>query len=179
MIQDLLDTFMVQMGESIHLKASECEILTIVKSTIADMNRKDSSRVRIEGSPVWGYWDGDALTRAIENLLSNAVKYASSGTPITIRIAAENERMSVTVHNLGEPIPTKDQEQLFQVFRRSEAAKSSGKRGWGIGLAFVRSVAEGHGGSIEVDSSKEQGTAFMVDIPVDARPFIGAPLAAN
>uniref|UniRef100_UPI0028A8187C ATP-binding protein n=1 Tax=Massilia alkalitolerans TaxID=286638 RepID=UPI0028A8187C len=50
--------------------------------------------------------------------------------------------------------------------------------GWGVGLPYVRRVAEAHGGSVMMSSSLEEGTAFVIDIPLDARPFAGAPTAA-
>ena len=46
-------------------------------------------------------------------------------------------------------------------------------KGWGIGLPFVKAVGESHGGSVSVDSSPELGTTFLIDIPVDCRPFVG------
>jgi signal transduction histidine kinase len=64
---------------------------------------------------------------------------------------------------------------IFQVFRRAQAAKEGKKQGWGIGLPFVRAVAESHGGSVAIDSTVERGTTFLIDIPVDSRPFQKAP----
>lgn len=75
--------------------------------------------------------------------------------------------MITRVHNLAKAIPL--EEVLFQPFRRSHAAKQSGQVGWGIGLALVRGATEAHGGSIVVDSTPEQGTTFIIDIPQDAR----------
>jgi len=83
--------------------------------------------------------------------------------------------MILTVHNEGEPIPADQFESIFQVFRRADAAKEGGKDGWGIGLPYVRSVAESHGGSVAVDSAVRRGTTFTIDIPVDSRPFQDAP----
>jgi signal transduction histidine kinase len=85
----------------------------------------------------------------------------------------------VSVHNEGESIPLHEQEMLFQAFRRAEAAKAGNKKGWGIGLALVRGVAEGHGGSIGLDSLPGTGTTFIIDIPIDARPFQQAPTTAG
>ena len=62
-------------------------------------------------------------------------------------------------------------ETIFQVFRRAEAAKEGNIEGWGIGLPYVRSVAESHGGSVAVDSAVSRGTTFIIDMPRDARPF--------
>jgi signal transduction histidine kinase len=81
----------------------------------------------------------------------------------------------ISVHNEGDPIPPDQIETVFQVFHRAKAAKEGNRPGWGIGLPYVRSVAESHGGSIGVDSSAERGTTFGIDLPVDARPFQNAP----
>lgn len=176
MIQDLLDTTVIQIGDRMPLNIRECEILCIVKEVLADMNRNDSARIHFEGHPQWGFWDGDALRRVIENLLTNAFKYGSRKSPVTIRVASAEDRLILSVHNHGAPIPIEEQEQLFQAFRRSEAAKASGKKGWGIGLALVRGVAEAHGGSVNLESSTKLGTTFTFDIPVDARPYVDAPV---
>ena len=82
----------------------------------------------------------------------------------------------LSVHNEGEPIPPDQMESIFQLFVRAEAAKEGNKEGWGIGLPYVRSVAESHGGSVTVDSAAPRGTTFMMDIPRDARPFQDAPI---
>jgi signal transduction histidine kinase len=174
MIQDLLDASVVQVGEKLPLKISECDILSIVRDVVVDLPITEQRRVHINGGAVRGCWDGNALRRAIENVVSNAFKYGTLSTPISIRIATINERMILSVHNEGKHIPIEEQETLFQPFRRSQAAKESGKRGWGIGLALVRGVAEGHGGSVVIDSLPGSGTTFLIDIPVDARPYLYA-----
>lgn len=175
MIQDLLDATVIQMGDTMQLDVKEHEILSIVREALADMNREDVTRIRIEGAPQWGYWDGDSLRRVIENLLSNAFKYGDAGSPVTIQIDASNGRLILRVHNYGPPIPVEEREQLFQAFRRAESARASGKKGWGIGLALVRGVAEAHGGSVTIESSAKLGTTFTFDVPIDARPYLNSP----
>nr|WP_258192562.1 ATP-binding protein [Nitrosospira sp. Nsp2] len=66
--------------------------------------------------------------------------------------------------------------RIFQVFHRAEVAKSGNKEGWGIGLPYVCSVAESHGGSVGVDSGVNRGTTFIIDIPLeDSRAYQDAP----
>jgi signal transduction histidine kinase len=113
----------------------------------------------------------------VENLVTNAVKYGSPDTLITVRISSHEARVILSVHNDGPPIPVEEQKGLFLPFRRSEAARASVQRGWGLGLALVRSVAEAHGGSIGLDSAPGTGTTFTIDVPQDARPFQGAPVS--
>jgi signal transduction histidine kinase len=81
----------------------------------------------------------------------------------------------LSLHDHGSPIPPDQVESLFQVFRRAKAAKEGDQKGWGIGLPYVRSVAESHCGSIDVDSAEERGTTVSIDIPIDSRPFQNAP----
>jgi signal transduction histidine kinase len=82
----------------------------------------------------------------------------------------------LSVHNEGQPIALDQMESIFDVFVRAEAAKEGNNEGWEIGLPYVRSVAESHGGSVTVDSAAARGTTFMMDIPQDARPFRDAPV---
>ena len=104
------------------------------------------------------------------------MKYGSADRPITITVRAVAGRAMVSVHNFGSYIPPEELELLFQPFRRANQARKSGERGWGLGLTLVRGVAESHGGSIGVDSLPERGTTFVIDIPLDARPFQDAPI---
>jgi signal transduction histidine kinase len=132
-------------------------------------------RLKIIGEPVRGWWDEDAIRRSLENLIGNAVKYGANNTPITIRIASYHGRVMLSVHNEGKAIPSDQLETVFQVYQRAKLAREGSTLGWGIGLPYVRSVGESHGGSIGVDSDDERGTTFIIDIPVDARPFQNAP----
>jgi signal transduction histidine kinase len=122
-----------------------------------------------------GWWDREAIKRAIENLLSNAIKYGAPDTPIRMETESRDERVMLTVHNEGEPIPPEQIECIFQIFERAVAAKEANSKGWGIGLPYVRSVAESHGGSVMVDSAANRGTTFTINMPLDARPYQDAP----
>jgi len=61
------------------------------------------------------------------------------------------------------------------MYRRADAARRGDSQGWGIGLPYVRAVAESHGGSVTVDSGVDRGTTFVIDIPLDARAAGDAP----
>jgi signal transduction histidine kinase len=175
MIQDLLDSVTFQAGERLRLSLEEFDIRDVVEEGCAQFAATHGPRFQLIGNTVTGWWDREAMRRAIENLVSNAVKYGAPGTPIRIKIDSGDERMLLTVHNEGEPIPPEHTETIFQVFRRAVAAREGNKKGWGIGLPYVRSVAESHGGSVTVDSGIGRGTTFMIDVPVDSRPFQDAP----
>lgn len=172
MIQDLLDANLMGVGECLRLSLSPVDLYALIGSLIGNFSESDQHRIKVVGDEsIHGVWDPEGLRRAVENLISNAFKYGEEGAPVTITLRSKNERALICVHNKGIPIPVEGRELLFAAYKRSESAKCSGKKGWGIGLALVRGIAEAHGGSIAVDSSIESGTTFTIDVPRDARPF--------
>jgi signal transduction histidine kinase len=71
----------------------------------------------------------------------------------------------VEVIDSGEGIPKREQPRIFERFYRVDTARSRATGGTGLGLAIVRHVAEGHGGSIQVESDLGQGSTFRLRIP--------------
>jgi signal transduction histidine kinase len=175
MIQDLLDSATFQNGERLRLRLAEFDIRDVVKEVCDQFTATHGPRFQFVGNTARGWWDREAIKRAIENVIGNAVKYGAPDTPIRTKTDLQDERMILTVHNEGEPIPPEQTAYIFEVFRRAASAKDGKKEGWGIGLPYVRSVAESHGGSVAVDSSVDRGTTFTIDIPIDSRPYQDAP----
>ncbi|WP_249223012.1 HAMP domain-containing sensor histidine kinase [Noviherbaspirillum sp. L7-7A] len=175
MIQQLLDTVVFQHGERLSLHPSNFDVMDVVTEVCEQASEVHGPRFEVAGVSINGWWGRDAIKRTIENLISNAVKYGGRDTPIRVSTREYDGRLLLSVHNQGSPIPPDQVESLFQVFRRAKAAKEGNQKGWGIGLPYVRSVAESHGGSIDVDSAEGRGTTVSIDIPVDARPFQNAP----
>jgi signal transduction histidine kinase len=175
MIQDLLDSVRFQAGERLQLRLEEFDVQELAEEVCGQFTFTCGPRFQLIARSARVQWDREAIKRAIENLIGNAVKYGDPDTPVRIKIDPVQERVMISVHNEGELIPQEQIESLFQIFRRAGAAKSGNKEGWGIGLPYVRSVAESHGGSVAVDSGAHRGITFMIDIPADARPYKDAP----
>lgn len=174
---DTFPAFITHLAEALaprhpRTTATEGDMVAIARACVDDVRlaHGDCCVVAAE-EPVVGYWSPAALTRVFENLLSNALKYRTGEKPVTVRLSQSHGRAIAHVHNHGSYIPPSEQGNLFQAFTRSAAAVSSTARGWGIGLAIVRAIADAHGGSVGIDSLPETGTAFIFDIPLDARPF--------
>lgn len=167
MMTELLDALTVLREETPALSMSHFDILDLATEVARQYTDGDSARLVVAGDSVNGYWCAPAMRRALENLVTNAFKH---GAPGDIRIAAQQRRgrLSLSVHNPGPSIPEDQRDRIFGYLHRQH----TGVLGWGIGLAFVRSVAEAHGGSAAVDSSPEAGTTFTIEVPVDCRPFV-------
>ncbi len=176
MVRDLLDAMRGQTGARLILNIEPCNLADIVHQALERYQAEHGDRiVLLAPKPVHGQVARDALGRAVENLVDNAVKYGAPARPITVTLHSTHGRAILTVHNEGPHIPAEKQETLFRAFQRLTDAESSGKSGWGLGLAQVRAVAEAHGGSIGVDSLPEHGTTFIIDIPLDAREHQNNP----
>ena len=166
MIDDLLETMSLKAGEKVELEFVEVELFSLTQEVTENAKLTSGRAIDLLGKPIDGYWSRQALRRAIENLINNAIKYSYAGSPITIEIESIDSRVMLTVKNLGQPIPPEQVEGLFQIFRRG--VHDSGTASWGVGLAYVRSVVEQHGGSVVVASNATE-TCFGLDIPRDPR----------
>jgi len=171
MAQGLLDTVVFHKGQQLRLDLTNFDMLEVINEVARAAQRSEGAIVEIAGAPVYGWWSHDAMSRTVENLIGNAVKYGDTSHSIRVHVEKSHEHVILSVHNDGEPIPVHEQEAVFQVFRRANNANKVGKQGWGVGLPYVRAVVESHGGAINLDSSLERGTTFVITMPIDSRPF--------
>lgn len=171
MLNELLEALSVQAGDRLQLTLDQLDLYALVRSVAGRARDFRGADVRLSGIPVLGWWNAAALERALENIINNARKYGDAGTPIEVTVSENNGRALVSVRNQGKPIPPQEFEAIFQQFARTDDAGTPTGGGWGIGLPYVRSVAHSHGGSAVVYSNAGGGTVFVIDIPVDGRPF--------
>ncbi len=165
LIDQLLDSARVMLGVGPELDMREHDFDQLLARVIQELPGDQRKRVKIFGKGVRGYWSEEHLRRALRGIIQNSFEHGGDGTVIRILMDQIDGRFIVRIHGEETSIPAEEQEMLFQVFTRPR----------GVGLAFVRSIAEAHGGSIGVDSAPERGTTFTLDIPIDARPFAGVP----
>lgn len=116
---------------------------------------------------------GDALRlrAALENLTDNAVKFTSNGT-VVFAAGAEaaghsRVRLVFTVTDSGIGIAPREVKKLFRPFVQASEAIAHHYGGAGLGLVFVKRIAQAMGGDLTVESKKGRGTAFRLTVPVD------------
>lgn len=109
--------------------------------------------------------DRALLTRAVANLLSNAVKYSPDGTTVSVTVRLLGPELSIEVADQGYGISPEDQKQLFTRYRRFSTPGQPKAAGAGLGMVFVKTVVDRHGGHVEVDSAPGKGTRFRLLFP--------------
>lgn len=167
MIRDLLDVTRIRAGENISLTFEQCNLNQIAQETVNDLNAIHGERfVMNADKEINGYWSSSAIRRILENLGNNAAKYGSPDTPISIDIELKNNLTVIKVHNFGNPISPEEQNILFQPFKRSESTHTK-QKGWGLGLTLVKGLVEAQNGYVEVESSMEEGTTFLISLPLN------------
>ena len=109
--------------------------------------------------------DNHRLKQVLLNLVDNAIKYSEPGTPITIKLATQNNRAKIQVCDRGVGIPLQQQGRIFErFFRVDEARNRTG--GTGLGLSIVKTLTEGMGGTISVLSEPNHGSTFTLIFPI-------------
>ena len=110
--------------------------------------------------------DSDRLVQCIGNLIGNAAKYSSTKTPITLQVSTTPEHVTVTVRDQGQGIPSSQLERIFERFTRAEGvALPYRQSSSGLGLSIVKMLIEAMGGSVHVESTVGEGSAFSLQLP--------------
>ena len=111
--------------------------------------------------------DEHHFANLLTNLLDNAHKYARE-MPLTIRLSSYNEdnRWILSIQDNGLGIAKADQRLVFDQFYRVNTGNVHNAKGFGLGLHYVKTVAEAHQGQVWLESNLGEGSTFFVALPV-------------
>jgi two-component system sensor histidine kinase TctE len=125
-------------------------------------------------SPAWALGQSALLSEALSNLLHNAIRYTPRGGQVTLRVVVQGGEVRLLVLDNGPGMPATELARAGERFFRGSRA---GPPGSGLGLAIVRSIAQRHGGRLQLDSPGECGglTAALILPAMPAPP--GPPQA--
>jgi signal transduction histidine kinase len=169
MLADLLDFTRTRLGEGIPLTLAPAHLGEVAEPVIEELRALHADReVRLELSgDLNGEWDRVRLQQLLSNLVGNAIRHCRPGSPVTVTVRGDTDTVELAVSNEGEPIPFELQRVMFAPLQRGavSAERPSREDGLGLGLFIARQVAEAHGGSVELSSSDQKGTAFTVRLP--------------
>ena len=168
LVGDVLDTSRIEAG-TFSYRFEEVELGRVIDEAVeaavlAQQEVAVVSVVRTGLPAIRG--DRARLRQVLGNLIENAVKYSPEGGEVRISATAGNGAVQISVRDSGPGIPRDQQARIFEKFGRADVEGGS-KPGTGLGLFIARSIAEAHGGSLEVSSGFEPGATFTLALPVD------------
>ena len=111
------------------------------------------------------YFDRSLICEALSNLIDNAIKYSGDSVAIFIDCHIIENTLLFRVLDNGYGISQKDQLHIYEKFERGAAVKRKEAKGFGLGLSFVKGVAEAHGGIVTLFSNEGEGSEFSISIP--------------
>lgn len=130
----------------------------------------DGSGLTVDGAP-------DELHRLVVNLIGNAVSHTPAGSTVHACVHRDGEAITLTVEDNGPGVPPALRDRIFDRFVRGDGDSGS-RSGSGLGLAIVKAVADGHGGTVALESPASGGAKFVVTLP-GSRREAAVPLAVD
>jgi signal transduction histidine kinase len=109
--------------------------------------------------------DARRIEQALANIVDNAVRHTPAGGAVTLRSSADDGHVRFAIHNTGSVIPPEHLSRIFDRFFQGDPARARADGNTGLGLAITREIVEAHGGSVDVTSSAEAGTEFVITLP--------------
>jgi signal transduction histidine kinase len=177
MIGDLLDFTRGRFGEGIPIERVDVDLAAIAHAVVAEVSASyPQRRVELETEgDLRGQWDRERLGQALTNLLGNAIQHGDPESAVTIRAEGQPDDVELSVHNVGPAIPQSEINRIFGAMTQAPSNGGRDRRHLGLGLYIVERIVNSHGGEVDVRSSAETGTTFVIRLPRAPR---GKPRAA-
>ncbi|XXX82612.1 AAA family ATPase [Sorangium sp. So ce134] len=187
LVDELLDVARITRGR-VHLQRSRLDLADVVANGCEIAGGLVQERGhRLSADVPRGLWvNGDPvrLSQVVANLVSNAAKYTESGGAIDVKAGREGGQVWLTVRDTGIGIDRDLLPEVFELFVQGDRRLDRAQGGLGLGLTIVRSLVEGHGGTVTADSEGVgRGAEFTVRLPAaevaSAAEAVAPPIAAG
>ena len=171
-ISELLDFTRARLGGGIPIHPQPIDLADVCAEVIAEVETahpERTLRLHADGD-ARGAWDKERLAQVVSNLVGNAIQHGKSDGPIEVRLRAEGDLVTLSVHNEGPAIAPDLLPSVFDPFRSHPRESAHRGEGLGLGLYICQEMVRAHGGDIAVQSSDATGTTFTVQLPRSATP---------
>jgi len=145
------------------------DVLNRVKDNFSLKISQLGGEIKIENDLPELIFEGDNqhMTNVFQNLIDNAIKYSSEIPKITISTLKTINNYIVTVTDNGIGISRENLDKIFEKLYRVPTGDLHNVKGFGLGLNYVKSIVELHGGNITVKSTKDKGSSFIITLPLN------------
>lgn len=171
LINQLLDLSKLEAG-SMELNAEQHNIVSFLKSLFFSFEslaeaQKITLKFESEYQNIPVIFDPDKMEKVFYNLVSNAFKFTSANGEIkvTLKILKSSE-VEIQIKDTGIGIPADRLPHIFDRFYQVDSSMTREHEGTGIGLALTKELVELHKGKITVNSKENEGTEFIINLPL-------------
>jgi two-component system, sensor histidine kinase and response regulator len=152
-------------------RAASSDLTKIVEGVVQEYRQLPSAAnisISADLTPETAQVRGDAvsLQMLVSNLVSNAVKYNKPGGSVKVRTRKDGSWITLEVSDTGLGLSPDFRSHLFEEFYRAKTPETQNIPGTGLGLVICKRIVDELGGSIDVDSKKDEYTVFTVRLPV-------------
>lgn len=168
-VNDLLHLVKLDRSEqALNIKPTDLNqlIMDILKRLLPLAKKKDIGLVYEDIKNITAEVDEMKLTLAISNLIENAIKYTPEGGKVQVVVDGDHQNAFITVSDTGIGISEEDQPKVFDRFYRVDKTRDRETGGTGLGLAISHSTVLMHNGSIRLSSKENEGSTFVVRLPL-------------
>jgi two-component system, OmpR family, phosphate regulon sensor histidine kinase PhoR len=169
MAEKILQTAVIDKGQlKLHVE------LINIHQIIADVIKNIQLQVDVRGGKIItelkarNYYlkaDKTHLTNVIYNIIDNANKYSPESPEITVKTKNHKQGVLITVEDKGIGISKVNQKKVFEKLYRVSTGNIHNVKGFGLGLHYVKTIVEMHGGKVEIESELKRGTRIIIDLP--------------
>ena len=167
LIDDVMDFARGRLGSGIGVSIDDVDDLAgALRAVVAELREANPDRLVVDdlAIPIRVRCDRTRVQQLLSNLLGNALTHGAAGFPVTVQGRVENGEVVLTVSNGGNAIAPDALSRVFEPYWRPPTSKPGG--GLGLGLYICKQIVAGHGGTLDVSSSEEDGTCFVARWPV-------------
>ncbi|MFN6468743.1 MAG: sensor histidine kinase [Nostoc sp. SerVER01] len=167
LLQDLLDLARADSGY-LHFQMKSYVLNDLVEEIVMMAEKYSDRQIHIESTiyPIEVKVDYSRLKQVLLNLIDNAVKYSEANTPITFKLDRLPDKVIIQVCDSGYGIPLQHQARIFERFYRVDESRSHATGGSGLGLSIVKTLVEGMGGNVSIQSKLGEGSIFTIILPI-------------
>lgn len=175
-VERVLQMALLEKGE-LKLNKSRIDLRHLSEACIQSHRLQAQSRhafIELEApDAIWYNADPLHLSNALGNLIDNALKYGKENPHIRIVLKKEKDKAIWQVHDNGPGIASSELQKIFDKFYRIQKGALHDVKGFGLGLSYVKSIVDAHGGTISVQSEAGKGTCFTIQFDLTHEGLAG------
>jgi PAS domain S-box-containing protein len=178
LVNDLSEAGRVERHEAVSVELAPMDLRPVVEAAVGRLREQIAAgavpvassgehtvTLEVAGERLALLGDANALARVLEDLLGNAVKFSPAGGEVAVRLATDGTRHRVSIGDQGIGIPPAEIDRVTEPFFRGSNALNPRYPGVGLGLAIARDIVSAHGGTLEIESTRDRGTTVTLGLP--------------